>query len=632
MPERERLNIDFGFAPTQVQQGDIGAAYAAPVARKSAKTKMLEGLSTLSGTLANAAIARTKRLRAEEKAWNSLSSEDKTKYDNAAKAAASATAAGDIEKANEITARYSAELVEAGKMPATHHQYFNDRLIGFTAVNDLSTKLEAHFTPERRAWLSNNDTDIDKYINKVIHGTQQDADGSTISIGLDRDTLDNLDHSLVQTLITSKKSSLTPQIQAAQDRIATENFTNNAIASMATALTTIIDDTINVSEDQINGAFKNAVGTFSTTGFKQVFNESGVNKLFPAFETTFNKYLAPGDTQNLDEAETLLGFIGHAASSGTAVHGNQTFYDMNPEKANEMLANLHAAQAKKATDIADQKANALKLMNKETDLLIEGRLYDISLGAEKADFNEVGFVDKEIEAFKGMLDPGLVDRLNKAAPDGRVYKAFINSYEAKLTAMQNANGTTEPSFDWKWANHVKDNASITVLDKFLDDSLLDKTLSAPDYVSKKTALRNRAKSEEQVQNYNRRYANNSQQFTGGLKGAIAAHSKLTMGIIDKAMAGVEITPAQAGRRAYAISILTRNAQFARSEKKRELLLAEGATNENVHEALKIWDKDLFNALQSGKIGVIGNGGYYSENDNNLGDDYRNIETLGSGTQ
>ena len=88
MPERERLNIDFGFAPTKVQQRDIGAVYAAPVARKSAKTQMFEGLAKLSGTLLTSYAVYAKRQRAEEKAWNSLSSEDKTKYDNAAKEAA----------------------------------------------------------------------------------------------------------------------------------------------------------------------------------------------------------------------------------------------------------------------------------------------------------------------------------------------------------------------------------------------------------------------------------------------------------------------------------------------------------------------------------------------------------------
>ena len=71
MPERERLNIDFGFAPTQVQQRDIGAAYAAPVARKSAKTQMYEGLAKLSGTLLTANAAYAKRQRAEEKARRS---------------------------------------------------------------------------------------------------------------------------------------------------------------------------------------------------------------------------------------------------------------------------------------------------------------------------------------------------------------------------------------------------------------------------------------------------------------------------------------------------------------------------------------------------------------------------------
>tara|TARA_R110002012_G_scaffold7931_3_gene36553 strand:- start:14631 stop:16526 length:1896 start_codon:yes stop_codon:yes gene_type:complete len=630
MPERERLNIDFGFAPTQVQQRDIGAAYAAPVARKSAKTKMFEGLAQLSGTLLTAYAGYSKRQRAEEKAWNSLSSEDKTKYDNAAKEAAAATAAGDASGAEVILARYSAELVEAGKMPATHHQYFHDRLTGFTAVNDLSTKLEAHFTPEVRASLSNGDTDINDYINKVIHGTQQDSEGNTVSIGLDRDTLDNLDHSLVQTLIASRKSSLTPQIQAAQDRIATENFTNNAVASTAAALSTIIDDNSNVTPEQLKTAWTGTVDALSTTAFKQVFNESGVNKLFPAFETTFDKYIADGPNQSLTEASTLLEFIGHSGHKGNAVHGNKTFYDMNPEKANGMLAKLHAAEESQAATTATQRRRLNAAISEDSDAAMDGRLFDISeLGEQTANFTAPEFLKNEVAAFEASLDPNLVTRLKAHRPDELAWKGFINSYSAKLSALQDATIDTKPSFEWAYNNLLKDGASDKVIESYLDASLMDtKTLSAPDYTRYKTALRTRKDDTKKIKDYDARYTNNNQGFKDGLKSAIGAYAKLDLGIINTALKNADTADSrQVGKQAYVLAIMVKNAEFQRSEFKRSLLKFD-IEDKFVHEALVNWENDLYRNLSNGTLGVIKGGGYYVGNvEGNLSEAYENLENL-----
>ena len=630
MPERERLNIDFGFAPTQVQQRDIGAAYAAPVARKSPKTQMFEGLAKLSGSLLTAYAGYAKRQRAEEKAWNSLSSEDKTKYDNAAKEAAAATAAGDASGAEVILARYSAELVEAGKMPATHHQYFHDRLTGFTAVNDLSTKLEAHFTPEVRASLSNSDTDINDYINRVIHGTQKDADDKIISIGLDRDTLDNLDHSLVQTLITSRMSSLTPQIQAAQDRIATENFTNKAIASTAAALTTIIDDNTNVTPEQLKTAWTGTVDAFSTTAFKHVFNESGVNKLFPAFETTFNKYIADGPNQSLTEASTLLEFIGHSGHKGNAVHGNKTFYDMNPEKANEMLAKLHAAEKSQADTIATKRRLLNAAISEDSDAAMDGRLFDISeLGEQTANFTAPEFLKNEVAAFEASLDPNLVTRLKAHRPDELAWKGFINSYSAKLSALQDATIDTKPSFEWAYNNLLKDGASDKIIKDYLDESLMDtKILSAPDYTRYKTALRTRKDDNKKVKDYDARYTNNDQGFKHGLKGAIGAYAKLDLGIINAALKSADTADSrQVGKQAYVIAIMVKNAEFQRSEFKRSLLKFD-IEDKFVHEALVNWENELYRNLSNGTLGVIKGGGYYVGNvEGSLSEAYENLANL-----
>ena len=635
MPEREKINIDFGFTPTQVQQQVGGTPYSAPPALKSSETVMYENLAKLSGTLLNAYVGYSKRKAIEENAWNNLSAEDKTRYNSAAQAAANAIAAGNDAEAEKITARYSAELVAQGKIPATHHQYFEERKVGYMAVNDLSTKLENHFTPEVRTQLANSDVNVEEYINKLIYGTQKDSDGNIIDIGLNQDTRDNLDHPLVQGLITSRESSIVPQIQAAQDRQAIEAFTNSAVGATATALFSVIDDGVNLTPEDIKNGFSSAIDSFSTSAFKDIFNESGVNKLFPAVETVFNRLLTPGEKQDLDKAKLLLEFTGSTGHQGTPVFGNRTFFDLNPEKVNEMEINYIKAKEKYDEDALRKKAEMRKRMNTELSDIEQGRLFDISSSGETpVDIYQRNFVDtqvKEFEDFLAVNHKDLIERLNASEPGGMAYKAYLNGYRAKLTAMQNTVKTTDPSFEMGWARLIRDNQSDAILEQYLDDALFeDKTVSASEYITKKAWLRERGATNTLINNYDNRFKGNNSNFSAQVKGAIGAHSKLTLNIIQQAYAQADLTPAQAGRQGYVIAMLTTNIDYARSEKKRVLVKQFPNQPELARKELREWEDALLEQLQNGQIGTIPGTGYY-KGANELGDladDYQNITTLG----
>jgi len=635
MPEREKINIDFGFTPTQVQQQVGGTPYSPPPALKSSETVMYENLAKLSGTLLNAYVGYSKRKAIEEDAWNNLSAEDKTRYNSAAQAAANAIAAGNDAEAEKITARYSAELVAAGKIPATHHQYFEERKVGYMAVNDLSTKLENHFTPEVRTQLANSDVNVEEYINKLIYGTQKDSDGNIIDIGLNQDTRDNLDHPLVQGLITSRESSIVPQIQAAQDRQAIEAFTNSAVGATATALFSVIDDGVNLTPEDIENGFSSTIDSFSTSAFKDIFNESGVNKLFPAVETVFNRLLTPGEEQNLDKAQILLKFTGGTGHRGTPVFGNRTFFDLNPEKVNEMEINYIKAKEKYDEDALRKKAEMRKRMNTELSDIEQGRLFDISSSGETpVDIYQSNFVDTQVKEFEDFLTENhedLIARLKASQPGKVAYKAYLNGYRAKLRAMQNTVKTTDPSFEFGWARLIRDNQSDAILEQYLDDALFeDKTVSASEYITKKAWLRERGATNTLINNYDNRFKGNNSNFSAQVKGAIGAHSKLTLNIIQQAYAQADLTPAQAGRQGYVIAMLTTNIDYARSEKKRVLVKQFPNQPELARKELREWEDEILQQLQNGKIGEISGEGYYDSPTKlgDLADAYENITTLG----
>jgi len=170
MPERERLNIDFGFAPTQVQQRDIGAAYAAPVARKSAKTKMYEGLAQLSGSLLTAYAGYAKRQRAEEARMKNLSPEEKKELDNYAVNLASASTE---EEQKEITEAFYRRNVVSDEKKAIYSPIVQD----LTSQHRASNEVQAHFadwqaSEETAALLANPETKILDVFNAELGKVQ----------------------------------------------------------------------------------------------------------------------------------------------------------------------------------------------------------------------------------------------------------------------------------------------------------------------------------------------------------------------------------------------------------------------------------------------------------------------------
>ena len=461
MPERERLNIDFGFAPTQVQQRDIGAAYAAPVAKKSAKTKMFEGLSALSGTLAKAAIARTKRLRAEEEKLKNLSPDEKSRLNALSQGIARAETEDEKEK---IMRDFYKQDVQREEKRAIYSPYIEDATKQYEAGNEIND----HFSewlklPETQGSLSDSDVNISEVFAQQLGEVQWSSDDVASYANTPRA------NAVFNSILNSNKNQYQARQQAVFLNRVEEEFTHNT--------TLAIDATI------MNGG---DIGT-SLALQGQTFNgdtgKNGAKEVIAASVISYNDMIADG---NLQDARKLV----DALNKGDYFQGNPlAVYDA--ETVGKLRVDLLKREGDEQVKV-DKDYGALGTQYK-SDLTTFKSRYINDLFESGKDLRTMD-VDDVMEAWDSQFSPepgGAViegGRTSSEYTEHGVWSEARNSLRTTLQSMKTASDTTDFSWEQTFITEVLYQETPQVVNSRLTAALQNGEVSLDDFKSYKKTV------------------------------------------------------------------------------------------------------------------------------------------------
>ena len=611
MPQRERINVNFGFAPTRPQQG-VFDTYAPPVKQVSADAEMYEAIAKLSGSfmsdMLSTSQAKTKAEIARLNSWNSLTSEQKEDFNSKALQAARLHEAGKTDEAQKIMDMYAGAKVKEGLIPFKHHRYFTSRFKGHKAVLELDSALESHLTPEVLENLTTQDIDIEDYLIRLTAGSLKDGDNNPIDLGLSPETQAAMGNPLVQGLITKKISTLAPQLESQQDSNLQDQYVTAAQSTTATIILENIKDPNLADQDLFNASLSKSLIETATQDFKIPLNEAGFKELMPAFQNNIDLLIKEGD---FDEAFKILNFTGHLGQEGVAIHGNKSFYDIDPDAVNALHVKYITRKQSFEKELeANENAKQSRLTRK-LNLEADALLYDL----RKETFGSEDYIAKRDvieETFENLLTDEKSDYTKEVESIPNFKSALLLDFSEKLQAFENNKNTTDNVFKFSWANKVASNQETSALRTYLDESFKDGLVSTEDFLTRSKFLHDRDEIADMSKKYDSQYLENTKTFNGRIKGALQEFTNVETDMIGKILSTLD--PVDAGRYNNVMESLKASIRIARNDKRRELFQERldslrddkkaEKTLQNIKTDLDAWEEELIKNLVEGKIGNI----------------------------
>ena len=630
MPQRERINVNFGFAPTRPQQG-VFDTYAPPAKQGSADAEMYDAIAKLSGTfmsdMLSTSQAKTKAEIARLNSWNSLTSEQKEEFNSKALQAARLHEAGKTDEAQKIMDMYAGAKVKEGLIPFKHHRYFTSRFKGHKAVLELDSALESHLTPEVLENLTTQDIDIEDYLIRLTAGSLKDGDNNPIDLGLSPETQAAMGNPLVQGLITKKISTLAPQLESQQDSKLQDQYVTAAQSTTSTIILENIKDPNLADQDLFNASLSKSLIETATQDFKIPLNEAGFKELIPAFQNNIDLLIKEGD---FDEAMRILNFTGVLGQEGVAIHGNKSFYDIDPDAINALHVKYITRKQSFEKELeANENAKQSRLTRK-LNLEADALLYDLRTET----FGSEDYIAKRNvveETFENLLTDEESDYTKEVDSIPNLKAALLLDFSEKLQAFENNKNTTDNVFKFSWANKVASNQETSALRTYLDDSFKDGLVSTEDFLTRSKFLHDRDEIADISKKYDNEHLENTKIFDGRIKGALQEFTNVETDMIGKILSSLE--PKDAGRYNNVMESLKASIRIARNDKRRELFqerldsLRDDKKPEKTLESIKIdltaWEDELIKNLVEGKIGDITPLNFYD------GDGVNQTETLES---
>ena len=611
MPQRERINVNFGFAPTRPQQG-VFDTYAPPVKQVSADAEMYEAIAKLSGSfmsdMLSTSQAKTKAEIARLNSWNSLTSEQKEDFNSKALQAARLHEAGKTDEAQKIMDMYAGAKVKEGLIPFKHHRYFTSRFKGHKAVLELDSALESHLTPEVLENLTTQDIDIEDYLIRLTAGSLKDGDNNPIDLGLSPETQAAMGNPLVQGLITKKISTLAPQLESQQDSNLQDQYVTAAQSTTATIILENIKDPNLADQDLFNASLSKSLIETATQDFKIPLNEAGFKELMPAFQNNIDLLIKEGD---FNEAFKILNFTGHLGQEGVAIHGNKSFYDIDPDAVNALHVKYITRKQSFEKELeANENAKQSRLTRK-LNLEADALLYDLRIET----FGSEDYIAKRDvieETFENLLTDEKSDYTKEVESIPNFKSALLLDFSEKLQAFENNKNTTDNVFKFSWANKVASNQETSTLRTYLDDSFKDGLVSTEDFLTRSKFLHDRDEIADMSKKYDSQYLENTKTFNGRIKGALQEFTNVETDMIGKILSTLD--PVDAGRYNNVMESLKASIRIARNDKRRELFQERldslrddkkaEKTLQNIKTDLDAWEEELIKNLVEGKIGNI----------------------------
>ena len=639
MPQRERINVNFGFAPTRPQQG-VFDTYAPPVKQGSADAEMYDAIAKLSGSfmsdMLSTSQAKTKAEIARLNSWNSLTSEQKEEFNSKALQAARLHEAGETDKAQKIMDMYAGAKVKEGLIPFKHHRYFTSRFKGHKAVLELDSALESHLTPEVLENLTTQDTDIEDYLIRLTAGSLKDGDNNPIDLGLSPETQAAMGNPLVQGLITKKISTLAPQLESQQDSKLQDQYVTTAQGTTAIIVLENIKDPNLADQDLFNASLSKSLIETATQDFKIPLNEAGFKELIPAFQNNIDLLIKEGD---FDEAMRILNFTGVLGQEGVAIHGNKSFYDIDPDAVNAMHVKYITRKQSFEKELeANENAKQSRLTRK-LNLEADALLYDL----RQETFGSEDYIAKRDvikETFENLLTDEESDYTKEVASIPNFKSALLLDFSEKLQAFENNKNTTDNVFKFSWANKVESNQETSTLRTYLDDSFKDGLVSTEDFLTRSRFLHDRDEIADMSKKYNNQYLENTENFNGRIKGALQEFTNVETDLIGKILSS--LAPTDAGRYNNVMESLKASIRISRNQKRRDLFQERlnslrndkipEKTLQSIKTDLDAWEDALIQGLVEGRFENITPLNFYdgdgADQSTTLEEAYKNLNQIG----
>tara|TARA_A100001201_G_scaffold140925_1_gene135119 strand:+ start:1205 stop:3142 length:1938 start_codon:yes stop_codon:yes gene_type:complete len=639
MPQRERINVNFGFAPTRPQQG-VFDTYAPPVKQGSADAEMYDAIAKLSGTfmsdMLSTSQAKTKAEIARLNSWNSLTSEQKEEFNSKALQAARLHEAGKTDEAQKIMDMYAGAKVKEGLIPFKHHRYFTSRFKGHKAVLELDSAIESHLTPEVLENLTTQDIDIEDYLIRLTAGSLKDGDNNPIDLGLSPETQAAMGNPLVQGLITKKISTLAPQLESQQDSNLQDQYVTAAQSTTATIILENIKDPNLAEQDLFNASLSKSLIETATQDFKIPLNEAGFKELIPAFQNNIDLLIKEGD---FDEALKILNFTGVLGQEGVAIHGNKSFYDIDPDSINALHVKYITRKQSFEKELeANENAKQSRLTRK-LNLEADALLYDL----RRETFGSEDYIAKRNvieETFENLLTDEKSDYTKEVESIPNLKAALLLDFSEKLQAFENNKNTTSNVFKFSWANKVESNQETSTLRTYLDDSFKDGLVSTEDFLTRSRFLHDRDEIADMSKKYNNQYLENTENFNGRIKGALQEFTNVETDLIGKILSS--LAPTDAGRYNNVMESLKASIRISRNQKRRDLFQERlnslrddeipEKTLEDIKKDLDLWEDALIQGLVEGRFENITPLNFYdgdgADQSTTLEEAYKNLNQIG----
>jgi len=508
MPERERLNIDFGFAPTQVQQRDIGAAYAAPVARKSAKTQMFEGLAQLSGTLLTSYAGYARRQRAEEARMKNLSPELKKELN--AHAVNMDKLRDDPEAQEAASKKFYARYVKSDEMGVIVSPYIDQ----YTQEAAAKRQVSAHFAsrledPEVVASLQNTNVNLEDWFNKEY---------ASVDFG-DNDYKDS---AAVQTKVNMIMSQHVSQLSTQRKVKANSEMHNN----FQTDLFENLETTSN-----LNGNYGLAL-KLQGDKIHSLTMDDGSEDVIAGAEMAVNAFM---DDEDWFAADDLL-----TAMEESRYKGNQTLRDIDPETVTELRAAYDTAHT------AFEKAVETKAKNHKIQQ--KAQLDDISASWIR-DLSDDGFKfsSKTIAELRTEYKLEFIENNPNGnatiAEYGAVWDSHLNDLEKTWAALRTAE-TTSTSASWEDSFYYDvmqdDTTSLAFKKKALENAADSGLVSIDDYRKYNDQIDTDSDASTYITEYRKEYGDTRTSSNRMMKARFGVLSDLNM--FEQMMADINTDP------------------------------------------------------------------------------------------
>ena len=651
MPQRERINVNFGFAPTRPQQG-VFDTYAPPAKQGSVDAEMYDAIAKLSGSfmsdMLSTSQAKTKAEIARLNSWNSLTSEQKEEFNSKALQAARLHKAGETDKAQKIMDMYAGAKVKEGLIPFKHHRDFTSRFKGHKAVLELDSALESHLTPEVLENLTTQDTDIEDYLIRLTAGSLKDGDNNPIDLGLSPETQAVMGNPLVQGLITKKISTLAPQLESQQDSNLQDQYIKAAQGTTATIILENIKDPSLSDQDSFNTFMFNSLQETATRDFKIPLNEAGFKELIPSFKSTVDLLIAQ---RKFSDAERILNFTGSLGQEGVAIHGNKSFYDIDPEAVDALQLKFTISKENHQKEIEAIQNSKQSRLIRQLNLKADGLFFEL----RKETFGSEEYIAKrkDIEqAFINLLTDEDSEYSDDVASIENLSESLQLDFQDKLRAFENNRNITDNVFKVNWATMVDDNVDKDELRAFLDVAFLDGEVSADDFLTRSRFLNDLDEINDIAKKYDNEFIGNRDSFNQLVRGNIQEFTKVETTMMDEILSS--LSSEDKGRYVNVMQSLKVSIKISRNEKRRNLFQerlkslrpkfdedgnrvdVEEVTLQQINEALTAWEQALLEGLTEGKLVGIKPLSFYNgdgdEANSSLGQEYMNLNEMGVSTE